>query len=405
MADWGIPRNYKNAPIIYKAWDKFVFSILRKYQALILFALHEDHVSKETFGLNVDFGLLCHFCPDFGSKVVFISKREFTLDFIWFVHENLNKQNGHGAVGVIDKTYNLGDAEQVKTCEKSQELETPTWDNLTDSFHNYVWVGLVLTSLALGCIGRKVRFSLDFLFLMLGQSLRGHWTKLTPWLSLCLAMGTIFNISYQCKVTTDLVAPLPRARIISIKDLFTKRMYQFVAPMIPEENDVNAARRFKDKGIIYSPNLYYKADPALTGTSPASAWTRGELAGKYAGKGALLLDRTKVEFALAVTRVLYPNLSCNYVEENWGPYWESWLIKSHLADAAYVTKYQLFQAGFYRFWWGLMRYERYFFMKAKATRGNVTVSSKMVKPVKLDSTVLEYLRPLIQILYLPKSYS
>ncbi|CAG7732071.1 unnamed protein product, partial [Allacma fusca] len=242
-------------------------------------------------------------------------------------------------------------------CQRSKRLEMPGWEYLTSVFEYKSWAFLILSSALIGLVNWNRKSLLDYILLIQGQSLQGKWRRKCPWLALCLATGTIVCTLYQGKVTVDLIAPLRITKIKSIQELLMRRSYKIVTADMPKEDNLEMAKLFSKKQLIYDPNKFYLENPEMIGTSPTSALERGDLAGKNVGKGAVLVNKPRIMFALAATRYRHPNLSCNFVDETWDQYWETWMVKSHLAHELYVIKYRMLQAGFYTFWDHILQFQ------------------------------------------------
>ena len=272
-------------------------------------------------------------------------------------------------------------------CQKSTTLEDAEWQSLTGVFDKSVWVGIFMTSIVFGIIGRDITFAFDYLFLIIGQPLQGKWKRWTPWIAMGLATTIFISNYYQGEVTSNIVAPLEKSKIETIKELFAEKEYKYIRKEIPSERDWVELNNFRSRGIpVLKLASYYVVDQELRGTSPASVWERVKVAGKYPSRGAVLLDASKIDYALAISRYIHPNLSCDSVKQTWNKYWDTWMLKSHLADRIYLTKFKLMQAGIYQFWKSILGYERYYFVQSQAAKRKNRRKDNGLRKISLNSS-------------------
>ncbi|CAG7731416.1 unnamed protein product, partial [Allacma fusca] len=252
----------------------------------------------------------------------------------------------------------------------------------TDCFDYFVWSCIVASVILIGVALQSFKLAFDFLFLFVNQTVRGKWSKLSPWLAISLIAPVILSIYYQSYVTSDVISPARTTQIENAQELFLKRNFKLMVAVFPKETAMDFKIAFGQRGLEFS-HKYFEIEEILQNMSPSSAEERARLAAKHESKGAILVDKSKADYALAMTRYLYPHLKCNVVKEDWVEYWDTWMIKSLLADRMYVTKFRLMQAGFYPFWDSLTRYQRLYFSKAKA-HGILDMG---FKPLNLFSTI------------------
>ena len=259
-------------------------------------------------------------------------------------------------------------------CRTEEKLRTPGFSFLWNCFTPSVWLLLCLTAAIIAIVGKSIRFGVEFLALLANQSV-GVRRKL--WLSSCLIPPLIFNNYYQADVISDVMSPLRLIGFPSIQDMLNS--YKFAISKIPSEEDMNFRLDFKTRGMAFRLDYFMEVE-ALKGLSPSKGWARGELIAKYADQAAFLVDRSRIDFALSVARYTNPNLSCNFVRENWDAYWYTWMLRSVLANKAYAFKLRLRDAGLYDFWEDNIGFSRRFFAKRNEKERNF-------EPLSLNSSV------------------
>jgi len=120
-----------------------------------------------------------------------------------------------GSILYSDKSYAL-------YCKDGHSSQDPTWLEIFALCDAYTWIGIIGSAIAAGIICKNLRYSLDVIFILLGQQQQCRWRREGKDILLgTFILSMMFvNQDYLSTLTNQVTAPLQNYKIPSLQELF-----------------------------------------------------------------------------------------------------------------------------------------------------------------------------------------